>query len=182
MNRPPEQLAGQHVRLVRWRAADADWALDLVRGASDHLRAFLPWVDGYNAEQNTAYLKSCEANWNDGSSYQYSIWASGRPVGSCGLTRREDLHVMEIGYWLHPDHTGNGFASDSVRTLVKAAFEIPETRSVEIIHDAHNLASEAVPRRLGFTRIGTRKSEPPLPPADSGTEVIWAMPAAASES
>ncbi|MFF5126829.1 GNAT family N-acetyltransferase [Streptomyces syringium] len=175
MERPPEALEHRTVRLVRWRTGDAEWALKLVTEALDHLRPYMPWADGYSAEQNLAFLRSCEQAWDAGTSFQYSVHHRGRPAGSCGLLRRPGTNVMEIGYWLHPDHTGKGLATDSARLLVTAAFALSDVGAVEIVHDAGNHASGAVPRRLDFTRIGMRSSQPPLPPADSGTEVIWSL-------
>ncbi|MFI1258200.1 GNAT family N-acetyltransferase [Streptomyces netropsis] len=177
MERPSEALEHRTVRLVRWRTGDAEWAFDLVTQALDHLRPYMPWADGYSAEQNLAFLRSCEQDWDAGTSFQYSVHHQGHPVGSCGLLRRPETEtgVMEIGYWLHPDHTGKGLATDSARLLVTAAFALSDVGAVEIVHDEGNHASGAVPRRLNFTRIGTRRSLPPLPPADSGTEVIWSL-------
>lgn len=175
MDRPSEVLTGERVKLVRWSTTDAASSFELVTSASAHLRTFMPWVDGFDAAQNLAYLKSCEADWAAGTSFQYSIHHRQDPVGSCGLTHRAGTAIMEIGYWLHPDHTGQGLVTEAVRSLIQAAFRLPHITRVEIIHDAQNRASEGVPRRLQFNHIGTRDSLPPLPPGDSGVEVIWSL-------
>jgi RimJ/RimL family protein N-acetyltransferase len=45
---------------------------------------------------------------------------------------------------------------------------------VEIHHDRANLASEGVPRKLGFSLVGDRP-RPAAAPAESGTFRIWRM-------
>ncbi|MFC8015217.1 GNAT family N-acetyltransferase [Streptomyces cinereoruber] len=175
MFRPPVTIDGEHVKLTAWTAADAEPSLLLVTSAANHLREYMPWVDGFNAAQNRNYLQQCEQNWNEGISYQFAIRYQRDLVGSCGITVREGATIMEIGYWIHQDYTGKGLVMDAVRCVIRAAFSLPLTSAVEIVHDARNLASEHIPRRLGFARLGSRKSEPPHPPGDSGKEVIWRM-------
>jgi ribosomal-protein-serine acetyltransferase len=45
---------------------------------------------------------------------------------------------------------------------------------VEIMHDELNVASGAIPRKLGFTQVGWRPMDPPAP-AGTGTGVIWRL-------
>jgi ribosomal-protein-serine acetyltransferase len=60
---------------------------------------------------------------------------------------------LEIGYWLHAASTGRGLATAAVAALVGQAFALPDIERVEIVHDQANIASGAIPRRLGFTEI-----------------------------
>ncbi|MFJ2866604.1 GNAT family N-acetyltransferase [Kitasatospora sp. NPDC087314] len=80
----------------------------------------------------------------------------------------------EIGYWLHPTATGRGVAARAARALVEQAFLLPGVDYVEVVHDPANLASGAVPARLGFTEHLRRRSER-LAPADTGEDLIWRL-------
>ncbi|MFJ1757766.1 GNAT family N-acetyltransferase [Kitasatospora sp. NPDC088134] len=80
----------------------------------------------------------------------------------------------EIGYWLHPAATGRGVATRAVRALVAVAFRLPGVEHVDIVHDPANLASGAVPARLGFTEHLRRPAEV-LAPAETGEEVVWRL-------
>jgi RimJ/RimL family protein N-acetyltransferase len=61
----------------------------------------------------------------------------------------------EIGWHLHPDAWGRGYATEAVSALVDRAFaaEIPALYAVT---DPDNVRSQAVCRRLGMTDLGLR--------------------------
>ena len=61
---------------------------------------------------------------------------------------------LEIGYWVHVAHTRRRIASRTVALLIATAFSLEQINCVEIHHDAANLASEGVPRGLGFVLVG----------------------------
>jgi RimJ/RimL family protein N-acetyltransferase len=92
------------------------------------------------------------------------------------MERNEVPDALEIGYWLHPAHTGHGYATTAAGLLVEEAFALPWVARVQIWHDAANAASAGVPRRLGFTEIARRT--PPREPAfggEVGIDVIWEL-------
>ena len=64
-----------------------------------------------------------------------------------------DRSVHEIGWHLHPDVWGRGYATEAARALIDRAWEadLPELRAVT---DPDNLASQAVCLRLGMTDLG----------------------------
>ena len=66
-----------------------------------------------------------------------------------------DGHV-EVGYVLHPDHAGQGFATEATAALVDLAFHggLPVHR-VSARMDQRNTASAAVVRRLGMRHEAT---------------------------
>lgn len=64
---------------------------------------------------------------------------------------------------MHPDYTGRGLASTVVRLLTDAAFSVAAIASVEVHTDKANLASAAVPRRLGFRFVGETPDEASAP-------------------
>lgn len=53
--------------------------------------------------------------------------------------RADDL--VELGYWLHPAHTGRGHATAATAELVEFAFALDGVRKVQIWHDVANVAS-----------------------------------------
>lgn len=75
----------------------------------------------------------------------------GVPIGGCGLVRG-DLSVpkFEIGYWLHSDFTGCGYATEAVEALVRFARKHLRVRRLEIRTDGRNVRSAAVALRAGF--------------------------------
>ncbi|MDG4860273.1 GNAT family N-acetyltransferase [Streptomyces sp. T-3] len=175
MDEPAEILKCNSVALRRWRSSDADLIYRTVDESLEHLRPWMPWVAEHSRERSAEFAARCEENWTAGDAYTYAITQGAEPVGSCGLVRRIGVGGLEIGYWLHPDHTGRGLATSAAAALTVQGFELSGIDRVEIIHDEANSASGAVPKRLGFTHVETRPATVPRAPSDSGRDVIWRM-------
>jgi len=73
------------------------------------------------------------------------------PRDSSGRVAYDDADRAEIGYWLREDATGRGYATEAASALVEHARTLNRFTHIEIRCDPRNLASAAVPKRLGFT-------------------------------
>ncbi|GIJ34537.1 GNAT family N-acetyltransferase [Micromonospora sediminimaris] len=60
---------------------------------------------------------------------------------------------VEIGWHLHPDAWGHGYATEAAAAVLDDAFERGLTRAIAVTNP-DNHASQAVCRRLGMTRLG----------------------------
>ncbi|MEV8587589.1 GNAT family N-acetyltransferase [Streptomyces sp. NPDC051180] len=162
------------------RALDAETDLDeyfrVIEESLDHLRPWMPWVAEHSLARTIAFLRCRAERWENGTEHTYAIVLDGAIVGSTGLHRYEDSPpgTREIGYWLHPAATGRGIATRAARALTEEAFLLPGVDRVEIVHDAANHASGAVPARLGFTDT-LRPGDPTAPraPAETGEDRVW---------
>ena len=174
MHRPPETLSSGPVELRRWRPADAELCLRLVTESLDHLQPWMPWAtNAYDLGTAESYLQGCEEGWEAGIAFQYLIVA-GEAAGSAGLMARIDPGGLEIGYWVHPAHTGRGVATAAAAALTEAGLALPGVDHVEIHHDRLNLASERVPVKLGYHHVDTRpETRFDRAPADSGISKVW---------
>ncbi|MFC7218911.1 GNAT family N-acetyltransferase [Streptomyces polyrhachis] len=177
MDTPPEKLLYETVELRRWHTDDLDVLDRMVEESLDRLLPWMPWAATASREQTAGFLARCQEEWRTGEGFNYAIVVDGAVAGSCGLHRQIGAGGLEIGYWLHPGATGRGAVSRAVRALVAAAFELPGVDRVEIHHDAANLASEAVPRRLGFTEVsrGPVERGADVTPGESGVDVVWRL-------
>lgn len=165
------------VRLRRWHAADIDELQRVVNEALPHLRPWMLWAAGdYDHAAAADFLARYDRYWGSGEAYSYAITVAGEVVGACGLERRIEEGGLEVGYWLHPRHTGRGLATMASAALAEQAFELPGIERLQIWHDAANTASAGVPRRLGFTEIA-RRTPPrdPLAPGEVGVDVVWQL-------
>jgi len=134
----------------------------------------MPWAtDDYALGDAQAYVDRCEADWADGTAFQYLILAGGEPAGSAGLMSRIGPGGLEIGYWVHPAFVNRGIATAAAAALTDAALQLPDIGRVEIQHDVLNLASERVPVKLGYRHVQTCPSRFELAPGDSGTSKVW---------
>ncbi|WP_093878687.1 GNAT family N-acetyltransferase [Streptomyces sp. TLI_105] len=152
--------------------ADLPEFFRVVDESVEHLRPWMPWVAEHSRERTARFLAGRAELWASGDQYSYAVVLDGAVVGSCGLHRHDD--TVEIGYWLHPGATGRGLATRAARALVEQAFRLPGVTAVEIVHDAANHASAAVPARLGFTDHLRRPHEPAAP-AETGEDRVWRL-------
>jgi RimJ/RimL family protein N-acetyltransferase len=80
---------------------------------------------------------------------------TGRLIGDCLLAWRPGAaqhRQGEIGYSLHPDHQGYGYATEAARELLRLAFEELELHRVVGLLEARNAPSARVLERLGMRR------------------------------
>jgi RimJ/RimL family protein N-acetyltransferase len=167
-----ERLQRAELTLRRWRVADAPVVHGLVSGSIHHLAPWMPWAaDGYTERDARAFVERAQEVWARGEEYDYAVVVPEVGiVGSCGLVA--GTRCPEIGYWLAEPHCGRGIATRAADMLVEEAFRIG-AEQVEIVHDAANTASGAVPRRLGFTEVERRPAPEPWTSGQEGTFVVW---------
>ena len=65
-----------------------------------------------------------------------------------------DLHA-EVGYVLHPDHEGHGYATEGVRALLELCFDHAGAHRVTARVDERNTGSARLLERLGFRKEAT---------------------------
>jgi len=80
-------------------------------------------------------------------------------LGAAGLNDLCARHRRaELGYWLLPEHWGQGVARECVTTLLRHAFERMHLYRVGAEVDVGNARSIRLLRRLGFQFEGTRRA------------------------
>jgi RimJ/RimL family protein N-acetyltransferase len=163
-------------RSRRARPSDAEAFALAVRESIEHLRHWMPWAVPVATETSVQHdrLLMADASWADGSDYEFAMLPvdERRIIGGCGLMRRIGPGAIEIGYWVHVDHTGRGHATAAARALTEAAWTLPDVERVEIHCDEANAASAGVPARLGY-RLDRIQDDDPQTPAASGRSMIW---------
>jgi RimJ/RimL family protein N-acetyltransferase len=169
---PPETIAVGQLELRRWRGEDRDALDDAIAASLEHLRPWLPWANAYDARHS---LRERRRLWDTGEGFDYGIRdARGAVLGGVGAQARIADGGLELGYWVHRDHTRQRIATRAAAALSEAALALPGVTHVEIHHDETNHASAGVPARLGFRLLGTFDREPQAP-AETGHEVHWRM-------
>ena len=175
----PERLLIEGGELFRLRETDADDVAAAVRVSLSHLRPWMPWVTESAADPVAQRVRAREAErqWDEGSDFSYVLRArEGGPVlGMFGLHRRIGPAALEIGYWLHRDYLGRGYATKAVSALTEAALSLQDINRVEIHTDEPNTASAAVPRRLRY-RLDRVDRKAPQALGETGQKQIWVRP------
>ena len=159
----------------RWREQDAPVLHQVVQESMAHLRPWMAWVaDGYPPAAAGAFVASTVTDWDQGTAFNYAIFVAGRLAGAASLMARIGPGGMELGYWLHPAHVGQGVATRAASLLVAEAFRVGTNR-VEIVTDVANIRSGAIPKRLGFVVVNRRPPQEPITPGEDGLDVIWRL-------
>jgi RimJ/RimL family protein N-acetyltransferase len=181
---PPEQIDAGPLVLRRLRMDDASAIAAAVAGSMDHLRPWMPWATPDSADPRTQRIRVAESDemWAQGTDFIYSIVGTdGVLAGEIGLHRRLDDGGIEIGYWIAEQRTRRGLGTAAAAALTEAALRLPGVSRVEIHCDEANVASSAIPRKLGY-RLDRVTSHPPEAPGESGRRQIWVRDAAGPEA
>ena len=76
---------------------------------------------------------------------------TGVPVGDIGLGLDVDGHgVLEVGYSIHRNHWGKGYATEAVGAVIPVVAEAIGVSTIKAEIDARNPASGKVLSKLGF--------------------------------
>jgi ribosomal-protein-serine acetyltransferase len=174
--KPAEELRGEEFALRRWSVSDAAEVYRVIQDTIEHLAPWTLWVlGGYTEDDAAQFVETATAAWGSGESYDYAVTTpEGGLIGSCALMARIGPGGLEIGYWLHHAYTGRGLMTKAVALLVPEAFGTGADR-LEIVHDAANTASGAIPARLGFTELSRHPRRGTLTPGETGVDVVWQL-------
>jgi RimJ/RimL family protein N-acetyltransferase len=175
--RPADVLAAGAFTLRRHGPDDLAELVGAVNASLEHLQPWMEWAQQPATDETVGeFLSGSIANFGAGIEFGYAIveTAEGgeRIVGGAGLHPRLGPGAIEIGYWVHVDHTRRGAASEAARALRDAAIDALGIAVVEIHCDAKNTASAAVARSSGFRLVGTEARMPRIP-TESDHEMIW---------
>jgi RimJ/RimL family protein N-acetyltransferase len=177
---PPVHLSLGSLALRRVRLEDVQSSTAAVHRSLPELQAWMPWAtDTYGEEGSLAYLERSIAQWAEHTTFNYALVdATDAWLGGFGLMGRIGPGALEIGYWVHSDHCGHGYATLGAAALTRAGLAMDGVERVEIHHDRDNEISGRIPARLGYQRL--REQQGPMDSTRaSGVHVIWAMTRAA---
>ena len=176
MERLPDTIPSPRLTLRRWVAADAPDLSAAVTANLEHLRPWMPWIamEPASLVDRLALIAQWQTEWERGGDSVIGAFLEGVVVGSTGFHRRRGPGALEIGYWVHSDHTRKGYATEIGAALTSAAFTVPDIERVEIHHDKANLASAGVPRSLGYTFAG-ETLDAVTSPGEVGIDCRWVV-------
>jgi [ribosomal protein S5]-alanine N-acetyltransferase len=149
-----DPLIGDLTTLREFRFTDLDDYLAIV--GDDRVTSWLSFDSRDRAAAETALTAMIERAAQED-----------RPDYLLAVTRRDDDKVVgfarlgptgvkaaHLGYAIHADHWGRGYATDAARVLLRLAFGTLGLHRVSAAIGPENEASIAVVKRLGFTYEG----------------------------
>ena len=173
MEQLPTTTSSARLTMRLWEPDDAPALSAAVTASLEHLRPWMPWAAvAPTAEDERELIGMFADVWRAGGEAVYGVFAGDAIVGGTGLHRRAGPDTLEIGYWIHVDHIGRGYATEVSAALTDVAFTVDGIEFVEIHHDAANVRSAAVPAKLGFVHVATRP-DIAAAPAEVGEDWTW---------
>jgi ribosomal-protein-serine acetyltransferase len=176
MARLPDVLRAGPVELRRCRLDDLDALMDAIAVSQHELARWLPWADPMpTREAEEAFLHDRLATFAADQDWGYFLFEADADelVGGAGL-HPKDSGVVEVGYWVRSDRTRRGYATAAAGALTAAAFRhLADVARVIIRMDQANLASAAVPRKLGFHLDGEETIRDMVTSGHTGRGWIW---------
>lgn len=158
MTDPPYRIETERLVLRCWDPAEAPKLAAAVEASLDQLRLWMPWAHAYPQPlaDTVALLRAFRGRFDLGKDFPYGIFSPDVEVlGGTGLHPRAGEGSLEIGYWVRSDETGQGLGTEAAAALTRIAFELCGVERVDIRCDPANVASRAIPRKLGYTEEGT---------------------------
>lgn len=172
MGRCP-RLESERLILRPFREDDVDAYNAILR--SPQVRASLHLPDDVGRYEAWLSIAQQLGQWELRGTGQWALEAKtdGVLVGRAGMhwPARADWPGIEIGWTLHPDQWGKGYATEAGGAAVAYAFAHHDVDALYSVILPENDASQAVARRLGFTLWETRALSH-LPALDHG---IWRL-------
>lgn len=109
----------------------------------------------FSREQTAAFLEKVRTRDRAGLPSQFAVVlrADERLIGYCGFFAQsvDEVEELEIAYRLHPDHWGQGLATEAARAVRDHGFNVLNLpRLISLIHP-NNVASQRVAEKNGMT-------------------------------
>lgn len=173
---PPTPIVTERLVIRPWTDDDVDALTEAITASIEHLRPWMKWAahEPLSHDQRLEAIDRSRKGWEAGDDFTLGIFLDGEAIGGTGLHPRVGPGGVEIGYWIHLDHTGRGYATEAASALSRVALSLGGIDRVEIHHDVANVVSARIPAKLGFTRTEERRRDIAAP-GESGVEWVWTL-------
>ena len=149
------RLKTDRLELRKFRDSDLEAVFDYA--SSEENTRFLSWSTHQSREDSQRFLSTQREAILKGNEYNYAVveGKTGRVIGSAGLTRFDDqMSSAELGYVLHRDFWGRGYATELSRELLRYGFEELRLQRIHAYCFTGNDASRRVLEKVGMRYLG----------------------------
>jgi ribosomal-protein-alanine N-acetyltransferase len=108
--------------------------------------------------------------WRVGQVFTFTIVLkeTGYPIGRIAIRAEPRRHDWSIGFWIHPEQWGRGFAEEAARSVIEFGFTRLGAVIIRAAHVAWNVRSRRVIEKLGMRFVrenpcGFEKNGKPVP-------------------
>ncbi len=138
-------------------AHDAPEIASAVQASLTELQVFMPWATSdYGPAEARQWMFG---EFNPGEEPFIILDADDEIIGSCGLGPIDQLNrVIELGYWVRSDRTGQGIATRAAHLLTRHAIDNRGAMRVEIHMSVENPGSRRVAENVGAVFEGIMRA------------------------
>lgn len=146
------------IRLEQMNTSMADIIFQTIDRDREFLKKWLPFINYTSRVEDTESFIASITRPGNKSDLVYTIWYNEEFAGLIGFKDTDWVNrKTELGYWLAEKMQGKGIITACVDKLVRFAFQKQKMNRVQIKVAEENLASEKIPKKLGFVYEGTER-------------------------
>lgn len=173
----PEEIKTDRLLLRAPRPGLGDAIYESVTASLNELKPWMDWAHEPLSPQGAEIrARRALARFLTRDGFRYDIFLSetGAYIGATGLHRIDwQIRCFDIGYWIDSRHTERGYATEAAKAMADLAFNELGARRVQIRVDSLNLASAAIPPKIGFQLDAVlRNAMPTHDDASTGRDML----------
>ena len=151
--KPPESFATPRLFLRIPSLDDAEMIFQ--KYAQDaEVTKYLSWQPHKNLDTTRMFLHRCIQCWKEESAFPWTIIRENDNALLGMIEIRIDRFRADIGYVLAREYWGNGYATESTKSVTQWAIEQESIFRVWAVCDVENLASKRVMEKAGMQKEG----------------------------
>ena len=140
------------LRAVSLSDIELVWSASRIEGFNDGMA----WDPPNSRDELVAITQKNLKSWKEGSAYAFTVdlGETMMPIGRIGIRQEDTPSIWNIGFWVHPEHWGHGFAAEAAQSVIEFGFSELEARKITTAHATWNTQSKRVIEKLGFDPTG----------------------------
>ena len=156
MTRMFRRMVAPGIEMRQFEPRDAETVFAVVDRNREHLRRWLPWVDGtHSPEDIRQFILRVQAQFEADHGPNAGVWVEGVFAGNVGCHPINWANRnCSLGYWIDAAQQGKGVITRCCAAMLAYLFGELRLHRAEIRCGTGNTRSCAIPERLGFTREG----------------------------
>jgi ribosomal-protein-alanine N-acetyltransferase len=113
------------------------------------------WDPPERIEDLDGPLERSRRAWRAGTDYNWTIEdrRTRKFLGRVSIRREQEQGEWSIGFWVHPNHQGNGYAKEAAAAMIALAFDRLGAERITAAHATWNHASGRVLLGIGMSFI-----------------------------
>lgn len=156
-----------HISLRAVAESEAGDLFELTDNNREYLAEFLPWVyETLTEADSLEFIRKIQNERAEGSQYGFGMYCDSRLVGHMSLMHVTDEKKPEIGYWIAEDYSGKGITTRATKAVEDFGFGTLGLSEIVIKARIDNVASNAIPKKLGYVIYETEQG-------NDGSVNVW---------